>query len=157
MLRKRAWDIMHEDFITMTEEASVLDAMRGLASSPPGCLAVLVTAPDGTYKGTVSSWDMVRFVSTALQGADAYKDVDDEGFEAGVGAHCKKCGITGVSALINPKTPVARPGDPLLVLMEAMVKSGQRLAVVKEGDKVMGVISLTDVFKELAQGMVPED
>jgi CBS domain-containing protein len=48
---------------------------------------------------------------------------------------------------------VLRPDEPLPLVLEQIVQRGRSYAVVKEGPKVIGVVMITDLYREISGEM----
>ncbi|UZP67284.1 CBS domain-containing protein [Desulfovibrio mangrovi] len=155
LLRTRAWDIVREEYPVMKEANSLADAMRELnAVSDSGCLCALVMDDNGRLKGAVSMWDTVRFMEDNLLRGDALRGLDENRFEQMYTNACKVAGSTSVKDVMDKNPTVVAPDEPLLVVLEDFVKKGRSYAVVKEGPRVLGVIMIADIFKEISGQIV---
>lgn len=155
LLRTRAWDIVREEYPVMKEASSLADAMRELnAVSDSGCLCALVMDDNGRLKGAVSMWDTVRFMEDNLLRGDALRGLDENRFEQMYANACKVAGSTSVKDVMDKNPTVVAPDEPLLVVLEDFVKRGRSYAVVKEGPRVLGVIMIADIFKEISGQIV---
>ncbi len=151
LLRTRAWDIVREDFPTLRESSSLSDAMRELNRvSDSGCLCALVLEDSGRLKGAVSMWDTVRFMEDNLLRGTSLRGLDENRFEQMYLNACKVAGSTSVKEVMDADMTVVAPDEPLLSVLEEFVKKGRSYAVVKEGARVLGVIMIADIFKEIS-------
>ena len=65
LLRKRAWDIMNEEFSTIDDSASLAEAVRTLRDSMkemPDNHIVVVKKKNGSLRGVVSIWTLLKAV-----------------------------------------------------------------------------------------------
>lgn len=151
LLRTRAWDIVREEFPVLKEGSSLADAMRELNRvSDSGCLCALVMDENGRLKGAVSMWDTVRFMEDNLLRGNALRGLDENRFEQMYANACKVSGSTSVKDVMDTNMTVVAPDEPLLIVLEDFVKKGRSYAVVKEGARVLGVIMIADIFKEIS-------
>lgn len=155
LLRTRAWDIVREDYPVLRESSSLADAMRELNRvSDSGCLCALVMDENGRLKGAVSMWDTVRFMEDNLLRGNALRGLDENRFEQMYTNACKVAGSTCVKDIMDTAMTVVAPDEPLLIVLEDFVKKGRSYAVVKEGPRVLGVIMIADIFKEIGGQIV---
>lgn len=159
LLRKRAWDIMREDFAIVKESASLAEVIRVLRESMKTDVelrAVVVTgANSGRYKGTISVWTVLKQVEKAV-----FKDSEvklsgetdwDNIFERAMTVYTQ----TGIEELIETDVAMLKPGDPLLVVMETFLgKKRRRYAIVEEGGRAIGMVLAADLFRELSRDLV---
>jgi len=155
LLRTRAWDIVREDYPVLKEDSSLADAMRELNRvSDSGCLCALVLDDNGRLKGAVSMWDTVRFMEDNLLHGISLRGFDENRFDQMYTNACKVAGSTSVKDVMDSSMTVVAPDDPLLSVLEGFVKKGRSYAVVKEGPRVLGVIMIADLFKEISGQIV---
>ena len=151
LLRERAWDVMRTDMVTVSENMSLRDAAKALRAAMKtqadrACAVVLSEA--GGFKGVVTAWWLLLYMEQcALRDAprlDSGRQADDA-----FRTVCRKCFSVRAGEMVERDVPVVKPQDPLFVVLEAMLSSRRRWAVVMEGDKVLGVIAAEDVFLQL--------
>ena len=120
VIRKKGSDIY-----SIVPDASVLDAMKLMDEANTG--ALLVMAGD-RVEGIVSERDCVRKVD--VQGRSS-RD-------------------TKVREIMTEKVMYVNPSQPLEELMVLMTEKNIRHMPVFDGDKLLGVISMRDVLREVA-------
>ena len=153
LLRKRAWDIVREEFPVLREGDSLAEVMRVLndcAVTATGCLCAVVKDDRDQFKGAVSLWDTMRFMEDNLLRSGTLRGIEEDGFERIFHNACKVDGSTSVRDIMDRDTTIVSPDDPLLVVLEIFVKKGRSYAVVVEAGKVLGVIMIADVFREIS-------
>lgn len=153
LMRKRAWDIVREDYVRVESDGSLAEVMERLlecVKSRNGCLCVLVFEGQ-TLLGAVSIWDTVRFMTACLKQAGLAKDTGDGAFEELFHAACKLGVSARVVDIMDRDFAVLAPDTPLVGVMAGFVKKGRSYAVVKEGSQTLGVIMIQDVFEALAE------
>lgn len=157
LLRKRAWDIVREEFPTLREDDSLAEAMRMLTACVgseggigAGCLCALVYDERDMLRGALSVWDTVRFMEDSLLRSGSLRGIEDDGFDRIYRNACKVAGSTKVRDVMDRDMTRVAPDDPLLVVLESFVKKGRSYAVVTEAGKVLGVIMINDVFREIS-------
>lgn len=157
LLRKRAWDIVREEFPKLREDDSLAEAMRKLSScvgpdggGGAGCLCALVYDERDMLRGALSVWDTVRFMEDSLLRSGSLRGIEEDGFDRIYRNACKVAGSTKVRDVMDRDMTQVAPDDPLLVVLESFVKKGRSYAVVTEAGKVLGVIMINDVFREIS-------
>jgi CBS domain-containing protein len=109
--------------VTISPEAAVFDALRIMAEKNIGALVVM---QDEKYLGIVTERDYSRKV--ALKGKHS-----DE---------------TKVSEIMSTDLPIIQSSDKIEYCMELMSTRNIRYMPVIEGNKLIGIISMSDVVKE---------
>lgn len=161
LLRKRAWDIMRNEYTRIDADAGVADVMRTLDASlrkDPEEHVALAFAEHNEFLGTVSVWSVLRFLEKCVfshENADA-ESSEEEGsywdriFERA----CNECCEAGIEHLINTKPPMVHPSDALLIVAEKFIKHRLSYAVVAERDNVVGIIYRSDLYLEITSGVM---
>jgi predicted transcriptional regulator len=154
LLRKRAWDILREDYPRVADEATLLEIIRALAGAegkPQEADAVVVLGPEGDFAGLVTMDDVLAILErNVFRGAplDGSQGGDwDEAFRRA----CLGCGEVRAKDLARPDEPAVHPNDPLLMVVESFLDRGRNTAVVREGDRVLGVVLKADAFREVGR------
>lgn len=153
LMRKRAWDIVREDYLRVESDESLVDVMQKLLDclkSGNGCLCALVF--EGTnLLGAVSIWVAVSFMNTSLKESGLKKEMSEGDFEEMFHIACKLGVSTRVTEIMDKDFTLLEPDMPLMELMNKLIKRGRGYAVVKEGSQTLGVVMLNDVFMALAE------
>ena len=151
LLRRRAWDILREDYPIVKIDDPLAEAIRKLnACANEGCLCALVEDRNGRIKGAVSIWDTMRFMEDTLLRGDGLKCLDENRYEQMFTNACKVSGSIAVKDVMDKDMTIVRPDEPLLLVLEDFVKKGRSYATVMEGGKVIGVIMINDIYKEIS-------
>ncbi|ABB39400.1 CBS domain containing protein [Oleidesulfovibrio alaskensis G20] len=156
LLRKRAWDIAREEFPVVRTTDSLAEAMRRLRefqARDSACICALVNDEGGSFAGAISVWDTMRFMERHLLRGSALNGFDESGFDRVFHNACKVAGSTPVSKIMDRHVTVLRPDEPLPLVLEQIVQRGRSYAVVKEGPKVIGVVMITDLYREISGEM----
>ncbi len=154
LLRKRAWDIVRVDYASVAESANMLEIVRALSAvreKQPDQDAVVVLGPGGVFRGLVSMDELLAVLERRVfrdKGLDGTRGADwDEAFRRA----CLTCGEVRAKDLMRPDEPPVQPNDPLLMVVEAFLKRQGNTAVMREGDRVLGVVLKFDVFAEVGR------
>ncbi|EPR44459.1 CBS domain containing protein [Desulfovibrio sp. X2] len=156
ILRKRAWDVMREDFETIRENATlgeVMNKMRERLREQPEAHLMVVVTELGKLAGVVTAWDVLRAAEDCVLKEDV-SNVDEADWDAAFGRACMLCCGTEVRKIMHRDTPMVKPGDPLLLVLNALIESKRSWVVVEEGGRAIGVILIGDLFREITHEMV---
>jgi CBS domain-containing protein len=151
LLRERAWDVMRTDFVVIRESDSLREAAvhlrKAMKENPERACAVVMTS-DGEFRGAVTAWWLLLYVEQcALE--DSLKLTNGQDFETKFRTVTRKCFARRAGEVVERDMPIVKPQDPLSAVLEAMLSTRRRWAVVMEGGKVLGMISAEDVFMQL--------
>lgn len=157
LFRKRAWDLMREDFATVDETASLAEAVRSLRESQkkaPENNVVLVMGKGGALKGAVSIWNVLQATDECVLRDPELKLVRESDFDKTFARACAVCTHTGIASHMETEVPSLKPSDPLPVVLELFLRKRRGWAVVEENGKVLGVILVADLYREMSADMV---
>ncbi len=155
LYRKRAWDIMRSDFSSVKEDATLSQVIEALEESLvhyPDNNFVLVTGKGGKFLGGISMWNIIKAMGPDLlkkTAGDQSPGNADKSFKLA----CQLGAQTGIKKIIQKDIPVINPNDTLARVIEAVLDYRQGKAVVEEGGRVMGVVMLADIYKEIARNL----
>lgn len=151
LLRKRVWDIMREEFACVKEDASLAEAiaaLRDIRAKQSDAACILVFAGGGQLLGVLSIWSLLQGIGPCLlKGASlSGSDVDwDNAFSQA----CRSCAQVRITDCLRQDVPVLKPTDPVARILEVFMDYHRDLAVVEEGGRIIGVVTIADVFHEL--------
>ena len=156
ILRKRAWDVMREDFESVRDTAALGEVMRKLRKrlkGQPEAHFMVVTTETGKLAGVITAWDVLRAAEDCVL-KENVGDAEEADWDAAFGRACTMCCGTSVKDILHKETPTVKPGAPLLLVLNELVKSRRNWVVVEEGDKPIGIILIGDLFREITREMV---
>lgn len=151
LLRKRVWDIMREDFASVREDASLAEAIRALLASrqkQPDNTFVLVLSKTDRFLGVVSMWNLVQGLGPCLL-RDTLLEPAEVDWDKAFAHACRSCANVGLMDCIQVDVPVIKPGDTLARVLELFLDYRRGRAVVEEGGRIIGVVVLADLFREI--------
>ncbi|MHC1700466.1 MAG: CBS domain-containing protein [Humidesulfovibrio sp.] len=162
LFRKRAWDLMREEYAWVDESASLAEAVRALrqsqkASPEDNVVLVLGRSPGGEtrrLKGAVSVWKVLEAVDECVLRDPELKVACETDFDKTFARACAVCIHTSLARYMEADVPVLKPGDPLPVVLELFLRKRRGWAVVEENGRVLGVVLVADVYRELSADMV---
>ncbi len=157
LLRKRAWDMMREEFPSVREDATLAEAIRALKAammeSPENHTAV-VLKKNGGFRGVVTIWNVLKAVQTTVLKDDALKSAEESDWDQTFSRACAVCTQTGLEGHMETDVAMLKPGDTLLAVLDQLLAKKRGYAVVEEGDRVIGIVYAGDLFREIARDMV---
>jgi predicted transcriptional regulator len=157
MLRKRAWDMMRDEYPTVQEDASLAEAIRVMREAmveAPDSQVVVVKTKGGRLKGTINLWQLFKAVKQSVL-KDENLTLDGEvDWDQQFANACLICTQLRLDEYIIPNPPLLKPNDPILVVLDVFLKSRRDWALVVEAEKVMGVVYVTDVYRDMTRDMV---
>jgi signal-transduction protein with cAMP-binding, CBS, and nucleotidyltransferase domain len=155
--RKRAWDVMRDDALTVSEDAAffaVIEKLRAATKDAPDNDVVLVVDEHGALKGAAGIRDVMKVIEgfvLADEFVRAPEETDwDKVFARACGLSCGKL----ISEVMDKHPPMVEPTAPILVVLDKLVTTGSRWIVVVEGGRPLGVVLIGDVFREVSREML---
>lgn len=152
LYRKRAWDIMRSEFPVVDHQATltqVIQAMEGSLETAPDNNCVLVTSRQDGFLGIISMWNIIRAMGPGLL-KKAGQTSQDENYENSFKLACQLGAQAGITKIIQKDVPRISPNETLARIMEVFLDYRQGRLVVEEGGKVMGLVMLSDLYREIA-------
>ncbi len=151
LLRDRAWDVMRTDMVEVREKDSLRDValcLRQAMKGQPDKACAVVLSSEGEFKGVVTAWWLLLYLEQYAQ-EDSLRLRGKGDFEGTFKTICRKCFSRIAGDVVERDVPVVKPQDPLTSVLEAMLTTRRRWAVVMEGGKVLGVIAAEDLFMQM--------
>ena len=161
LFRKRAWDMMREEFAWVEESASLAEVVRVLRESQKltpenNVVLVLTKSGDGEtrkLKGAVSVWKVLQSVDECVLRDPELKVARESDFDKTFARACAVCTHTSLDRHMEPDVPMLKPSDPLPVVLELFLRKRRGWAVVEENGQVLGVVLVADVYGEISRDM----
>jgi CBS domain-containing protein len=156
LLRKRAWDIMREEYASVREDASLSEAIRALSESrkkQPDNAFVLVFAKNDHFLGILSMWNLIQGMGPCLLKGSALEGSDVD-WDKAFGLACRNCAQVRIADCLQTDVPLLKPNDPLARVLEVFLDYRRGRAVVEEGGRIIGVVTLADLFSEIGDSLV---
>ncbi|QJB55382.1 CBS domain-containing protein [Pseudodesulfovibrio sp. zrk46] len=157
MLRKRAWDMMRDDFPVVQEDASLAEAIRVMRKSmveDPDSQVVVVRTKSGKLKGAINLWKLFKAVKKSVLKDENLKVDGNVDWDQQFANACLICTQMRLDDYLITDPPILKPNEPILLVLDLFIKSRRDWALVVEGDRVMGVVYVTDVYREMTRDMV---
>ena len=157
MLRKRAWDMMRDDFPTVQEDASLAEAIRVMREAmvdAPDSQVVVVQNKGGKLVGAINLWKLFKAVKQSVLKDENLKADGEVDWDQQFANACLICTQLRLDEHLIKNPPVLKPNEPILLVLDTFLKSRRDWALVVEGEKVMGVVYVTDVYRDMTRDMV---
>jgi CBS domain-containing protein len=154
LMRKRVWDIMRTDFVSVSEDSGLVQVIktlsRGLEEHPENNF-VLVFSEHQEFRGLVTMWNILQAMGPCLlKNVPLLGEIDwDDAFHGAL----RTCSQVGIREILQRDVPKVKPTDPLVRVMEIFLDYRRGRAIVEDGGRVMGVVLLHDLYREMAAGM----
>lgn len=157
LMRKRAWDLMREDFTRVDESTSLTEVIRLVREAiqkEADNHICLVFDKAGQFQGVITMWGVLRHLENCVFTDEIMRDVADSNWDQAFGAACRACAEKGVLGLVETDFPEVRPNDPLAIVLEEFLGHRRGWAVVRESGRVLGVVLKADVFREISRDVL---
>jgi CBS domain-containing protein len=147
-------DIMSKNVITISPEASISEAVEKMANNN---ISGLIVVEEGKVIGVISESDILKILSSEVPQLKTSTNVTLSILillEGGVKMikEMKKIGKLKVKDIMSKKVFSIRPEDTIIEAARIMSKKDvRRLPVIDENNKLVGVISRTDILKSLVK------
>ncbi len=142
---------MVTDFATIQPEALVSEAARLIfhgKARPTGYkpFGIMVTDDFGRLVGMISMHDILYHLRPSFMNYDMEHNLiwEDE-----LEPYMERFKDLTVEQIMSTPAVTATPDDHFIVLIDRMIKTGARRIPVVEGDKIVGIVYLSDVFHRL--------
>lgn len=151
MLRKRAYDALRTDVLVVdageTLETVAAKLQKHLVKNPD--LDAVVVMRQGRFVGIVSLRTLLGDLNDCALDASLRTSLGDDDFEETYRTACRHCMARKASDAARRDVPRVGPADPLHLVLDAMIKVDSRFAVVFEGDRLLGLVPLGEIFREM--------
>lgn len=157
ILRKRAWDVMREDFAKVDDRATLADVMKIMRENlkdTPEAHIVLVLSEMGNLKGVVTAFDVLKTAENIVIQDQSLKDLDETDWDAAFTRACGMCSGIEITKVMRGNVPTVKPNDPLLLVLNSLVEAKRNWVIVEEGEKPIGIIVISDLYREITRDMI---
>lgn len=155
LLRKRVWDIMREEYASVDEDASLAEAvqaMHDLRARQPDANFILVFSRDGRFLGILSMWNLIQGMGPCLLKEPEPEDREVD-WDKAFGTACRGCAQMRINEWVQTDVPVLKANDPLARGLEVLLDYRRGRAVVEEGGRIIGVVTVADLFREISRAL----
>ena len=153
LLRKRAWDIMREEYPAVTEDASLVRVIKTLKDCRKECPDnnfVLVLSMDGKKcRGVLSMWNIIQALGPCLLKEVTIND-RDVNWDKVFNHACLTCSQIDIKDFMQVDVPRINPNEPLTRILEIFLDYRRGRAIVEDGERILGVVLLADLYNEIS-------
>jgi len=144
----KARDIMVQDYAivrpnTLVREAACIIFEGRVRETGYKSFGVMVVDDKGRLVGMVSVWDILYHVRPPFM---KHQVGDGSLWEEEMDFHLEEFNDLMVEEIMSYPVLTASPDDHLMVLVNKMVKNRVRRLPVEDGDKLYGIVYLSDVY-----------
>jgi CBS domain-containing protein len=157
LLRKRAWDIMRDDPVLIEDTQNLGTAirlMREEVRNQPDSQVACVVNENGRFLGAVTIWDLIRNVENLVLKDETLTRADETDWDKAFSRACSICYGLDLKKIMHKKIPMVKPNDPLVLVVNRLVETKRSWAVVEEGGRPIGVVFISDLFREISREMI---
>ena len=151
MEKLTARDIMVQEHVTIAPDASIQEAARLIFEGKARetgykPFGIIVIDEIGRLRGMVSMFDMLYHLRPPFMNYE----VDSSSLWKGeLGPYIDDFKDLKVEQVMSTPVLTVSPDDDLMVVIDRMVKKRSRRIPVLDGDKILGIVYLSDVFYRL--------
>ena len=144
-----AQNIMVTDFQTISAKATIAEAVRAFrdAGGPKGgrrIFGMMVTNEEGNLIGMISMYDILLLVRPKHIHIWAdMKDIDISGI---IDTVCEKARTIRVEDIMTTDLITVTPDTHIFAILDIMIKKHIRRIPVMDGDKIAGIVYISDLF-----------
>ncbi|KHK03416.1 CBS domain-containing protein [Desulfovibrio sp. TomC] len=151
MLRKRAFDALRTDVLAVDAGEPLELVASKLQQHLEKCpeLDAAVVMRQGRYVGIVSLRTLLSDLNDCALDASLRTSLGDDDFEETYRAACRHCMGRKAADAARRDIPKVSAADPLHLVLDAMIKADSRFAVVLEGERLLGLVPLGEIFREM--------
>lgn len=144
-------EVMNRRFHTLRPDMPVSEAVRMFrqATETEGrkIFGMMVTDPEGRLAGMLSMHDILLFIRPKhIRIWGMMDDVDIEGL---VDAACNQTRKVRVGDIMTPDVISVTPDTHILMVLDLMISRHIRRVPVLDGEKIEGIIYISDLFYHL--------
>ena len=156
MMKTTAQDVMTTRFHTLKPGNSIAEAVRQFKRASQEehqkVFGMMVTDMDGRLIGMLSMYDILLLIRPKhIQVWGMMEDVDVGGL---VDIACQKAKSVLVGDIMTPEVLTITPDTHLLVILDIMIKKHIRRIPVVEGDKIQGIVYISNLFYHLLDRLI---
>lgn len=151
-----AQNVMVEQFHTLRPETSITVALKQFQTASEEehrrVFGMLVTDEDGRLIGMVSMYDILLFIRPKhIHIWGEMHDIDTSGLLEDV---CGKVKTVRVDDIMSTDIITVSPDTHIMVVLDIMIKKHVRRIPVVEGDKIKGIVYISDLFNFLCEKLL---
>jgi CBS domain-containing protein len=150
-LEKKAWDVMDQNFETVTPETPLKEACIILGGKGRekggGIQGLVVMRTSGEYLGLLTVKEILKYLSYV---ASLLKQEDrEEEWESNISGRDKDGSLITVNDIMIAYDVFARPNQSLFEVIRIMEEHDLEIIPVEDGGKIIGVIQPSGILRGL--------
>ncbi|WP_462324061.1 CBS domain-containing protein [Desulfoplanes sp.] len=154
LLRKRAWDVMREDYPAVIEGASLTSVIKALEKSrkeyPDNNFVLVLSKDRKRFKGVLSMWNIIQAIGPCLL-KNVGKGERDVNWDNAFKHACVTCAQVEIGEFMQVDVPRINPNEPLARVLEIFLDYRRGRAIVEDGERILGVVLLGDLYREISK------
>ena len=155
-LMATAREVMIEHFHTLQPESSIAEAVKqfkvATEEEQRRVFGMLVTDEGGHLIGMVSMYDILLFIRPKhVHIWGMMDDIDTSGLLEDV---CEKVKSVRVDDIMTTDIITVTPDTHIMVVLDIMIKKHVRRIPVVDGENILGIVYISDLFNFLAEMFV---
>jgi len=115
---------------------------------------VLVFSKNEKFMGVLSMWNLIQGIGPCLLKGSVL-DGNEVDWDRAFATACRSCSQVRITDCLQHDVPMLRPNDPLARVLEVFLDYRRGRAVVEEGGRIIGVVCMADLFKEIGDSLMP--
>ncbi len=152
-----ARDVMTRNFHTLSPDSSVAEAggafMKAGEEEQRRIFGMMVTDAEGKLVGMMSMYDILLFIRPKhIQVWGMMDDIDISGL---MEEACSRAKSVLVGDIMTTEVITVSPDTAVMVILDLMVKKHIRRVPVVNGEKIEGMVYISDLFHRLVDMLVP--
>jgi CBS domain-containing protein len=156
MMKTTAQDVMTTRFHTLKPGISIAEAVtqfkKASQEEQQKVFGMMVTDEKGRLIGMLSMYDILLLIRPKhIQVWGMMEDVDVSGL---VDISCQKAKSILVGDVMTAEVLTITPDTHLLVILDIMIKKHIRRIPVVEGDKIKGIVYISNLFYHLLDRLI---
>jgi len=145
---------MREEYPSVTEDASLTSVIKALKESrkeyPDNNFVVVLSRDRKRFKGVLSMWNIVQAIGPCLLKSVSMSD-RDVNWDSAFKHACVTCSQVEIRDFMQVDVPRINPNEPLARVLEIFLDYRRGRAVVEDGDRILGVVLLADLYREISK------
>jgi CBS domain-containing protein len=152
-----ARDVMTPHFHTLSPESSVAEAakafMKAGEEEQRRIFGMMVTDAEGKLVGMMSMYDILLFVRP--KHIHVWGMMDDIDISGLMEESCSRAKSILVGDIMTTEVITVSPDTAVMVILDLMIKKHIRRVPVVNGDRIEGMVYISDLFHRLVDTLAP--
>ncbi len=145
---------MREEYPAVTEDASLTSVIKALEKSrneyPDNNFVVVLSKDRKLFKGVLSMWNLIQALGPCLLKSIGMVE-RDVNWDNAIKHACVTCSQVEIKDFMQIDVPRINPNEPLARVLEIFLDYRRGRAIVEDGDRILGVVLLADLYREISK------